>query len=148
MTAAERKLNVVREVLRVGLGAGAFLAGLDKFFNLLATWSMYLSPLALRIVPLGPDAFMRVVGVVEMAVGLAILTRFARYGGYAMAAWLLAIALNLATTGHYWDLAVRDVEIALSAFALARLTEWRATLPVEDARPARAGRWLHGHAKA
>jgi len=65
-----------------------------------------------------------------------------------MAAWLLAIALNLATTGRSWDLAVRDVEIALSAFTLARLTEWRATLPDEDARPVPASRWLHGHAEA
>ena len=30
--------------LRVALGAAAFLAGLDKFFNLLADWPAYLSP--------------------------------------------------------------------------------------------------------
>lgn len=60
---------------------------------------------------LGPDAFVRVVGVVEMA-GPRHPHAPARYGGYAMAAWLLAIALNLATTGRSWDLAVRDVEIA------------------------------------
>ena len=32
--------------LRAGLGAVAFLAGLDKFFNLLANWPGYLSPIA------------------------------------------------------------------------------------------------------
>ena len=32
--------------LRVGVGAAAFLAGLDKFFNLLANWPAYLSPIA------------------------------------------------------------------------------------------------------
>lgn len=38
--------------LRVALGAAAFLAGLDKFFNLLADWPGYLSPLATRVIPL------------------------------------------------------------------------------------------------
>lgn len=109
--------------LRVGLGAGAFLAGLDKFFNILADWGMYLSPLAERVLPVSGPAFMRVVGVVEVLVGLALLAGFTRWGGYVMMAWLLAIAANLVTTGMFYDLAVRDVEIALAAFTLARLTE-------------------------
>lgn len=120
------RLGTAWWALRIGLGAGAFLAGLDKFFDLLTTWSMYLSPVAERLLPVSGAAFMRAVGVVEMAVGIAILTRWTRVGAYVMAAWLLAIAVNLATAGSFWDLALRDVEVALSAFALGRLTEWRA----------------------
>ena len=37
--------------LRIGLGLGPFLAGLDKFFNLLANWPMYISPPALKVLP-------------------------------------------------------------------------------------------------
>ena len=111
--------------LRIGLGAGAFLAGLDKFFGILAEWGMYLSPLAERALPVSSATFMRAVGVVEIAVGLALLAGFTRRGAYVMMAWLLAIAANLLTTGMFYDLAVRDVEIALAAFALARLTEAR-----------------------
>jgi uncharacterized membrane protein YphA (DoxX/SURF4 family) len=111
--------------LRVGLGVGAFLAGLDKFFDVLASWGMYLSPLAEKVLPVSGAVFMRVVGVIEMAVGLALLAGFVRVGAYVMGAWLLAIAVNLVTTGSFYDLAVRDVEIALGAYALARLTEAR-----------------------
>ena len=111
--------------LRVGLGVGAFLAGLDKFFDILASWGMYLSPLAEKILPVSGDVFMRVVGVIEMAVGLALLAGFVRVGAYVLGAWLLAIAVNLVSTGSFYDLAVRDVEIALGAYALARLTEAR-----------------------
>jgi hypothetical protein len=111
--------------LRIGLGLGAFLAGLDKFFGVLADWGMYLSPLAERMLPVTGATFMRVVGVVEMAVGLSLLAGFTRTGGYVTMAWLLAIAVNLLTTGMFYDLAVRDVEIALAAFTLARLTEVR-----------------------
>jgi len=54
--------------LRLGLGAVAFLAGLDKFFNLLADWPSYLSPMVARVLPLSPASFMHVIGPVEMAV--------------------------------------------------------------------------------
>lgn len=128
--------------LRIGLGLGPFLAGLDKFFNLLTEWSMYLSPLAERLLPVSGPTFMRAVGVVEMIVGLAILTAWTRLGSYIATAWLLAIAVNLASTGMFYDLAVRDVEIAIAAYTLARLTEAReaaTALDAADASPAGMG---------
>jgi uncharacterized membrane protein YphA (DoxX/SURF4 family) len=121
----DRRLDSAWWALRLGLGLGPFLAGLDKFFNLLANWEMYLNPLALRVVPVSASAFMRAVGVVEMIVGLAILTRWTRLGAYVAMAWLVAIALNLVTMGMFFDLAVRDLEIAIGAYTLARLTEVR-----------------------
>ena len=43
--------------------------------------------------------------------------------------WLLrgwvAIANNLVSTGMFLDIAVRDVEMALAAFVMARMTEVR-----------------------
>ena len=109
--------------LRVGLGAAAFLAGLDKFFNLLADWPAYLSPIAAQVLPMSAAAFMQTVGVIEMAVGLVLLAGYTRLGGYVVAMWLLGIAVNLMTTGRYFDVAVRDVVMAISAFTLARLSE-------------------------
>ncbi len=123
----DKRLNSVWWALRVALGATAFLAGLDKFFHLLANWEMYLSPLAARLLPVSPAVFMRAVGVIEMAVGLAILTRWTRAASYVAMAWLLAIAANLLSTGLFFDLAVRDAVMAVGAFALARLTAVRAT---------------------
>lgn len=129
--------------LRIGLGLGVFLAGLDKFFNILTDWTMYLSPLAAKAVPLSATAFMRSAGVVEMAVGLVILAGYTRFGGYVAAAWLVAIAANLVTTGMFYDLAVRDVEISIGAFTLARLTEALGATAAEGldiAQPATAAR--------
>jgi hypothetical protein len=112
--------------LRVGVGAAAFLAGLDKFFNFLADWPAYLSPIAAQILPLSPSSFMHVIGGIEMLVGVVILAGYTRLGGYVAAIWLVGIAANLVTTGQYFDVAVRDVIMAIAAFALARLTEARA----------------------
>ena len=121
----DRKLDSAWWALRIGLGLGPFLAGLDKYFNILTDWKMYLSPMATRMLPVSDVTFMHIVGVVEMVVGLAILTRWTRKASYVAMAWLVAIAANLVSTGLFYDLAVRDLEIALAAYTLARLTEAR-----------------------
>src|SRR5215208_1074857 len=104
--------------LRIAYGVVPIVAGLDKFTNLLTDWTQYLSPLATKVVPLAPSTFMHVVGVVEIAVGAAILLGFARVFGYVASAWLAAIALNLLTTGHFLDVAARDATMAVGAFVL------------------------------
>ena len=101
------------------------MAGLDKFFNLLTNWTDYLNPRALELVPLDADVFMKGVGIIEMIVGLAILTRWTKLGAYLAACWLVAIAVNLVAMEKFYDIAVRDVLTAVAAFALARLTAVR-----------------------
>jgi hypothetical protein len=122
------KLNAPWIALRFGIGLTATLAGLDKSFNLLADWSAYVSPLAAQFLPFSTETFMAIVGVVEVAVGLAILTGWTRLGAYVASAWLLAVALNLAIAG-FFDIAVRDVVMSIAAFTLARLAEARAEVP-------------------
>jgi hypothetical protein len=78
---------------------------------------------ATQALPLSPAAFMHAIGPVEMAVGAAILSGYTRLGSYMAAIWLAGIAVNLLTTGHYFDVAVRDMAMAIAAFTLARLTE-------------------------
>jgi uncharacterized membrane protein YphA (DoxX/SURF4 family) len=118
----DNKLNRSWWALRIGIGLAAFLAGLDKFFDILTNWSMYLSSFSQQVLPVSSNAFMHCIGVIEMIVGLAILTRWTRAGAYVACAWLLLIAVNLVTGGFY-DLAVRDVVMAIAAYVLAQLTE-------------------------
>jgi uncharacterized membrane protein YphA (DoxX/SURF4 family) len=121
------RLNSPWWALRIGLGLGPLLAGVDKFFNILANWPTYLSPMAERFLPVSATMFMHVVGVIEIIVGVAILTRWTRIFSYVAMIWLLCIAANLVTTGRFFDIAVRDVLLSLAAFTLARLTEARET---------------------
>lgn len=125
MSMPDNRLNSAWWALRIGLGLGPFLAGLDKFFNLLADWETYLSPMMTRALPMSAETFMHIVGVIEMVVGLAILTRWTRAGSYVAMLWLILIAINLISTGTFLDVAVRDLEMAIAAYTLARLTEAR-----------------------
>jgi uncharacterized membrane protein YphA (DoxX/SURF4 family) len=125
MESFDSRLNAGWWALRIGLGVGPILAGLDKYFNILTDWTMYLSPLATKITHLRASTFMHIVGVVEIIVGILILWRFTRIGSFILMLWLLCIAVNLLTTGMFYDLAVRDIEIAVAAFALFELTSVR-----------------------
>ena len=118
--------------LRVTFIAVPILAGLDKFTNLLTNWTHYLSPAFARLIPLAPSTFMRVVGIVEIVVGLLVALKVTRVGAYLAMVWLVCIAVNLASMGLY-DIAVRDLGLAVGAFALARLDAVRAGVP-EHAR--------------
>jgi hypothetical protein len=113
------------KVLRLTYGLVAFLAGLDKFFHLLANWDQYLAPQVAALLPVSGAVFVRAVGVIEMLVGVLILTAWTRIGAYLAAAWLASIAANVALTGAYYDVAVRDLAMAVGAWTLARLTEAR-----------------------
>lgn len=128
----ERRSAHAYRSLRVALGVVPIVAGLDKFTNLLADWAGYLSPLAVRLLPMSPSAFMHLAGVVEIAVGAAILLGYARVFAWVAMGWLAAIALELLTTGRFFDVAARDAVMAVAAFALAQLAQ------AEERAPARA----------
>lgn len=125
------KLNFAWWTLRIGLGLAPILAGLDKFFNLLTNWEMYLDPTIPGLLHVGASTFMHAVGIVEIVAGVLVFTRFTRYAAYIIAAWLLAIAANLLAQALFFDIAVRDIELALAAFALAKLTEAREMAAME-----------------
>ena len=77
------------------MGSGPILAGADKFLNFFTNWEMYLNPLAPKLLHIQPATFMHVVGVVEMAVGIAVLTRYTRYAAYVAMCWMWCIAASL-----------------------------------------------------
>ncbi len=123
----DKRIDTAYWALRVAYGAVPIVAGLDKFTNLLVDWKTYLSPLFARLLPVSPAVFMDAVGLVEIAVGLLVLFVATRFGAWLAAAWLACIAVNILTSGHHLDVAVRDLVMALGAYTLARLEAVRHT---------------------
>lgn len=116
------EIEKLAKALRIVLGSTALAAGADKFFHLLTDWEKYLSPIAAEKLPIAPATFMRIVGVIEMAVGAGILLGYEKPAGYICSAWLLAITGNLLTKPEHLDVAARDLNMALEAYTLARLS--------------------------
>jgi uncharacterized membrane protein YphA (DoxX/SURF4 family) len=129
------RLSRLQTLLKLGYGIIPIVAGLDKFFNLLTDWEKYLSPLATSMLPVSGATLMHVAGVVEIAAGILVLTRWTRPAAFIVAAWLAAIALNLVLAGHFYDVAVRDLVMAVGAYALAELTAARGEARAHVAEP-------------
>jgi len=109
-------------LLYAGFSALPILAGLDKFFQFLVNWDMYLAPVVTRIVPVAAHTFMLAVGVVEIMAGLLVAIR-PRIGAYVVALWLLGIIVNLLLAPGFYDIALRDFGLSIGALALARLSK-------------------------
>ena len=130
----DARLENPTRIMRIAVGLMATLAGPDKFFNILADWGSYVSPAAAQLLPFSTDVLMGIVGVVEIAVGIGILTAVPVLGAYVASAWLLLVAVNLVIAGHL-DVAVRDVVLSIAAFTLARLIQVRGESEVRHVEP-------------
>lgn len=108
------------QILHVGFTAAPILAGIDKFFHLLCNWDQYLAPWVAGLSPVSGRTLMQTAGVVEAAAGVLVAIK-PRLGAPVVGAWLCLIMVNLTTMGTYFDVALRDLGLALGAFALWRL---------------------------
>jgi hypothetical protein len=107
-------------LMRLAFTVAPIAFGLDKFFNVMVDWPVYLAPWINDIAPGTGQQFMHFVGVTEIAAGLMVAIK-PRYGAYVVAGWLGGIILNLLTLSGYYDIALRDFGLMLGALTLARL---------------------------
>ena len=107
-------------LLRIAFTVAPIAFGLDKFFNVMVDWPIYLAPWINDIAPGSAQDFMYFVGVTEIVAGVIVALK-PRYGAYVVAAWLAGIVINLLTASGFYDIALRDFGLMLGALTLARL---------------------------
>ena len=107
-------------LLRTAFTVAPIAMGLDKFFNVMVDWPVYLAPWFNDLAPGTGQDFMYVVGAVEIVAGILVALK-PRYGAYVVAAWLGAIIVNLLTHSGFYDIALRDFGLLLAALTLGRL---------------------------
>src|SRR5436305_1259118 len=89
------------QILHTAFVVAPVIAGLDKFVSVLCNWDKYLAPPFASLLG-GPHAFMLVVGVVEVLVGVLVAVK-PRIGAVVLAGWLGAIIVNLMMLGNFYD---------------------------------------------
>jgi uncharacterized membrane protein YphA (DoxX/SURF4 family) len=107
-------------MLRLAFAVAPIAFGLDKFFNVLVDWPIYVAPWVNDVMPGSAQDFMYVVGGVEIVAGVLVALK-PRYGAPVVAAWLAGIIVNLLTVPGFYDVALRDFGLMLGALTLARL---------------------------
>lgn len=108
-------------ILQSTFTAIPIIAGLDKFFYILTDWSNYLAPFFSNLLNMEPVNFMYIVGIIEIAAGVGVALRpafFARVVSF----WMFAIVVNLFILGSFYDIALRDFGLGVSALVLGRLS--------------------------
>lgn len=105
-------------LLKIVFIVAPILAGADKFFYLLTDWSQYLG---VHFGEFG-KVFLMIAGVVEILVGIGVIVK-PRIFANVIGVWLCLIIINLLILGSFYDIALRDLGLALSAFALGRLAK-------------------------
>jgi hypothetical protein len=121
MDTTQKGFRNIHTIMKFTYGIVPIVAGLDKFTGLLADWPSYIHPGLLSALPISGHAFMMVVGLIEIIAGILVLTR-PKLGATIVSAWLVIIGLSLIVSGRYLDVAVRDLVMAVGAFALAKMT--------------------------
>src|SRR3954471_496115 len=89
-----RAAHQAYQILHFGFFLAPLIAGIDKFFDKLVVWEMYLSPFVSRLVQHHDHTFMQVVGVIEIIAGIGVLLK-PRFFAYVVSLWLLGIIVNL-----------------------------------------------------
>jgi hypothetical protein len=108
-------------ILQLAYVVAPIIAGADKFFHYLVNWDMYLAPMINDLLGGNGPTFMLVVGVIEIAAGIGVAIK-PKFFAYVVAAWLTGIVINLLLAQNFYDIALRDVGLALGALALGRLS--------------------------
>ncbi len=121
-TNSNQSIRSVFTILKLTYGLVPIVAGLDKFTNILTNWESYLNPDVASMLPFTPHVFMMIVGVIEIVAGLLVLLK-PSVGAYIVSAWLVLIAVTLIASGKFYDVAVRDLVMAIGAFCLGRIAK-------------------------
>lgn len=109
------------QILRFAFTVAPIVAGLDKFAHILVNWDQYLPQFVNRMLGGHGHEFMYAVGVIEIVAGIGVFL-YPKVFAYVVLAWLVVIILNLLMIPGYYDVALRDLGLALGALALGRLS--------------------------
>lgn len=118
-----KKFNSAWNMLWLTYAVVPIVIGLDKCFGWwLVNWAQYASPIIVDQLPISMHQFVILTGIIEIIAGLIVFVR-PRLGAYIVAAWLVAVVINLATMNKFYDIMARDLVIAIGVLAFAWLTE-------------------------
>ncbi len=110
------------QILRIAFTVAPIIAGADKFTHLLVNWDQYLPAFVNNMLGGHGHQFMMVAGVIEILAGIGVFLK-PKIFAYVVSLWLVLIIINLLLIPGYFDVALRDLGLALGALALGRLSE-------------------------
>lgn len=113
--------HLAYNLLKWTYGLFFIVAGLDKFFNMVTMWQQYVGPFVIKVAPMELNQLMMGIGAFEVVLGALMLAK-PKLGGILAAIWFAVVAANLINMGVFYDIAARDIVLAVGAFVLSLMT--------------------------
>lgn len=116
------RLQLSYYLLKIVYGIIAFVAGVDKFFHFFSSNAeQFVSPYVVSLIPLSAMHIIWAVAVLEIVIGILILSKFTKWGAYALMLWYVIIILDLLTLSGFFILCLSNAGHAIANFTLAQL---------------------------
>lgn len=106
------------KILQMGIIFVMLMEGLDKFFNVLTNWSLFVAPLILRFIPFSSENFFHILGGLEILAALMVYV-IPKYGGFFVFCMMVGIACNLILLGQFINVAILDIGFGVCALAMS-----------------------------
>ena len=116
------KLKSISNVFRFSYGLIIMAIGIDNYLNILVNWSEYLNPIIPSFFNTDAKTFMYYIGIFEIFSGTLVLLS-PKIGGYLISFFFFFTSVNLISQFKYFDIALRDLILAIGAFSFARLSD-------------------------
>lgn len=122
MQHAREKLYLAWWILRITYGTLFIIVGMDKFVNVLTNWYQFLGEIILNLIPFSYDYFLMIFGIVQIAAGLFLFTRWFYWGIYIIFALLFLIFINLLTTPYSILVMTHDLLMIIGMIVFTQLS--------------------------
>ncbi len=105
------------QFLRIVYGLYWGIIGVDKFFGFVTESEFRVSKLTLSFIPLSLPQLLRVIGTLEIAIAVMILTQWPRLGAICGIILMTAIIVNLIAMKEHYDIALHGITIGAGMLA-------------------------------
>ncbi len=122
MEKIKKNINYLWWILKITYGSLFIFVGADKFFNILTNWDRFISTVCLEIIPISPTVFLHIFGILQIIIGLLILSAYTMLGAIIGLIVLLGIFLNLLFTQDFTVVLTHDFIMILGLIVLIELT--------------------------
>ncbi|MBA3751312.1 hypothetical protein H0X06_00730 [Candidatus Dependentiae bacterium] len=117
------KIFLAYRLLYIAYGLLPIVAGADKFLYYIGEWHIYINDAIPAFFNISMQSLLRGMGLTEIIFGVLVLLK-PILGGSLVTLGLIAIALNIISTGTHYDVAVRDIIMAVGSSALVLLAQY------------------------
>jgi hypothetical protein len=116
------RLDRIYILLKITYALLFLIVGVDKFFNIMTQWNLYINPGLLHSMPISGTIFLAFFGALQIIIGIGILSPLSLWAMYSALLMLVGIFINLISMQCLSIVLVHDLFMIMLLVILMWLT--------------------------